>query len=64
MVKPENVATLRLYGGLGFERAGICTLEEALRANGDAELIPEGVLGEEYTARTGLVMTMSIERKK
>lgn len=64
MVKPENVATLRLYGGLGFERAGLCTLEEALRANGDAELIPEGELGDTYTARTGIVMTLSMERKK
>lgn len=64
MVKPENVATLRLYGGLGFERAGLCTLEEALRANGDAELLPEGVLGGEYTTRTGIVMTLSMERKK
>lgn len=62
MVKPENVASLRLYDGLGFERAGLCTLEEALRANGDAELIPGGDLGEGYTVRSGIVMTLSLER--
>lgn len=64
MVKPENVATLRLYGGLGFQNAGKCTLEEALRANGDADLIPCGALDDHYTARTGIVMMLHLAREK
>lgn len=62
MVKPENVATLRLYDGLGFVRAGYCTLEEALRANGDADLIPRGALDDHYTARSGIVMLLPLTR--
>ncbi|KAL6853004.1 hypothetical protein ACO1O0_007553 [Amphichorda felina] len=64
MVKPENVATLRLYDGLGFERAGYCTLEEALRANGDTDLIPHGTLDDHYTARSGIVMLLHLVRGK
>ncbi|SPO04665.1 related to GNAT family acetyltransferase [Cephalotrichum gorgonifer] len=64
MVKPENVATLRLYDGLGFERAGYCTLEEALRANGDTGLIPAGTLDDHYTTRSGIVMVLPLERMR
>ena len=64
MVKPENVATLRLYDGLGFVRAGYCTLEEALRTNGDADLIPRGGLDDHYTARTGIVIQLPLARVK
>lgn len=64
MVKPENVATLRLYDGLGFERAGYCTLEEALRANGDTDLIPRGALDDHYTTRSGIVMLLHLARGK
>ena len=64
MVKPENTVTLRLYEGLGFKHAGRCTLEEALRANGDAELIPMGELGEKYTARSGIVMLLHLARQR
>lgn len=62
MVKPDNVATLRLYGSLGFIETGRCTLEEALRANGDADFIPEGPLGPKYTTRSGIVMAMRMDR--
>ncbi len=62
MVKPENTVTLKLYGGLGFERAGLCTLEEALRANGDNDLIPSGELSERYTTRSGIVMLLRLDR--
>ncbi|KFY50575.1 hypothetical protein V496_09297 [Pseudogymnoascus sp. VKM F-4515 (FW-2607)] len=62
MVKPENVATLRLYDGLGFERAGYCTLEEALRANGDTDLIPRETLDDQYTTRSGIVMLLHLAR--
>lgn len=64
MVKPENVATLRLYDGLGFERAGYCTLKEALEANGDADLIPRGTLNDHYTTRSGIVMLLHLARVK
>ncbi|ETS85323.1 hypothetical protein PFICI_03348 [Pestalotiopsis fici W106-1] len=63
MVKPENTATLHLYKSLGFEDAGRCTLEEALRANGDSELLPHGDLPEKYTTRTGLIMDLSLNRE-
>ncbi|RSL57215.1 hypothetical protein CEP53_006548 [Fusarium sp. AF-6] len=46
MVKPDNTATVSLYERLGFAKTGMCTLEEALRANGDEDLIPTGKLGE------------------
>lgn len=62
MVKPENTVTLRLYEGLGFKHAGRCTLQEALMANGDADLIPAGELDERYTARSGLVMLLHISK--
>ena len=64
MVKPDNVATLGLYSGLGFVETGRCTLEEALRANGDGEMVPEGPLGPKYTTRTGIVMAMRMERSR
>ena len=56
MLKPENSAALRLYERLGFIWTGACTLEEALRANGDADALPAGVLMDKYTARTGMIM--------
>lgn len=61
MVKPDNVATLRLYGSLGFVETGRCTLEEALRANGDAEFIPKEPLGPKYTTRAGIIMAMRLD---
>jgi ribosomal protein S18 acetylase RimI-like enzyme len=62
MVKPENVATIRLYNRIGFEHTGLCTLEEALRANGDGHLIPEGKLEEKYTSRSGIIMALQLNR--
>ncbi|KAM4057301.1 acetyltransferase (GNAT) family protein [Hirsutella rhossiliensis] len=62
MVKPENQVTLGLYRGLGFVDAGRCTLEEALKANGDADLLPRGTLPEKYTTRSGIVMTVNLDR--
>ena len=62
MVKPQNTVTLKMYGGLGFFDAGLCTLEEALRANGDSEFIPAGPLTEKYTSRSGIIMALELKR--
>lgn len=64
IIKKENEASLRLYDGLGFERAGFSTLEAALRANGEAELIPGGVLEDKYTSSSGVVMVLPMARGK
>ncbi|KAH6999376.1 hypothetical protein EDB80DRAFT_724622 [Ilyonectria destructans] len=45
MIKPENEVTIVLYVSPGFEDSGACTLEEALKANGDAELLRSLSLG-------------------
>ncbi|KAF5137733.1 N-alpha-acetyltransferase RimI [Metarhizium anisopliae] len=63
MVKPDNLATLGMYQSLGFERTGFCTLEEALRANGDADMIPEGVLEKKFTTRTGITLALHLGRE-
>lgn len=63
MVKPENTATLRLYGGLGFVRDGLCTLGEALWANGDAGLITGDGKDDKYTVRSGIVMVLRLKRR-
>ncbi|KAH7141474.1 hypothetical protein B0J13DRAFT_556906 [Dactylonectria estremocensis] len=63
MVKPENTATIQLYNGLGFQHTGLCTLEEALRANGDSDLIPKGKLDERYTTRSGIIMALRLDRE-
>jgi len=62
MVKPENTVTVKLYEGLGFVQAGRCTLAEALRANGDAEMVPEDGGGQKYNERTGLIMVATFQR--
>ncbi|EKG16089.1 hypothetical protein MPH_06784 [Macrophomina phaseolina MS6] len=62
MVKPNNTASVKLYAELGFVFAGKCTLEEALRANGDGELVPEGGGGQKYQQRVGLIMAATLER--
>jgi GNAT superfamily N-acetyltransferase len=62
MIKPENGITINLYRSLGFVDAGTCTLEEALRANGDAELLPSGPLSDKYTKRSGKVMVLMLDR--
>lgn len=59
MAKPQNVVTLRLCGSMGFEDAGRCTLEEALRANLEEEQIPKEMpLPEKFTSRSGIIMEM------
>jgi ribosomal protein S18 acetylase RimI-like enzyme len=62
MVKPENQVTLGLYASIGFERTGTCTLEEALRANGDADLLPPEPLPERFTNRGGIIMALHLKR--
>ncbi|OAL07132.1 hypothetical protein IQ06DRAFT_7477 [Phaeosphaeriaceae sp. SRC1lsM3a] len=62
MVKPENVATVKLYQALGFTDAGRCTLAEALIANGDEALVPADGGGHRFQDRTGLIMDMSLHR--
>lgn len=51
MVRPENLMIVKLYESLGFFNAGACTLEKALRANGDGGWIPQGTLPEKYTVK-------------
>ncbi|KAK4497254.1 hypothetical protein PRZ48_011704 [Zasmidium cellare] len=57
MIKRDHQEVRVLYEGLGFEEVGRCTLGEALRANGDGNLIPEGE-GEtaRFNTKGGLVM--------
>ncbi|GAD91627.1 GNAT family acetyltransferase [Paecilomyces variotii No. 5] len=62
MVKPENQATVSMYRNLGFVDAGRCTLAEALRANGDADMVPSDGGGEKFNKRGGLIMTLSLRR--
>ncbi|VUC30408.1 unnamed protein product [Clonostachys rosea] len=62
MVKPDNHITLGLYRSMGFVDAGTCTLEEALRANGDADLLPPGLLPEKYKSRSGKIMALVLDR--
>lgn len=61
MVKADNLTTLGLYRSLGFAETGRCTLEEALRANGDDEFIPAEPLGPKYTTRAGIIMAMRLD---
>ncbi|KAK9426625.1 putative N-acetyltransferase domain-containing protein [Seiridium unicorne] len=63
MVKAENQVTLGLYGSMGFVRTGTCTLEEALNANGDSDLIPPAPLPDLFTRRGGVIMALDIPRK-
>lgn len=64
MVKPDNHAAVKLYRQLGFVEAGRCTLAEALVANGDADLLPEGYEGDvKYTARSGFIMMVDLSRR-
>lgn len=62
MVKPENHATVSLYRRLGFAEAGMCTLAEAMVANGDNDLLPEDISGDKYSSRSGLIMISEICR--
>ncbi|KAF2664863.1 hypothetical protein BT63DRAFT_428824 [Microthyrium microscopicum] len=63
MVKRQNVAPLKMYESMGFKSAGLCTLAEALIANGDSDMIPEGELPEAFTSRGGVVMTLELDKK-
>ncbi|KAM0230013.1 hypothetical protein ACHAPO_009565 [Fusarium lateritium] len=63
MAKPENTAAIRLYERLGFKHTGHCTLEEALKSNGDGHLIPKGKLENKYTTRTGIIMATQLHRE-
>ncbi|KAH6874290.1 hypothetical protein B0T10DRAFT_499059 [Thelonectria olida] len=63
MVKFGNTSTARLYKGLGFEDSGTCTLEEALRANGEGYLVPKGMLEEKYTGRSGMIMALRLDKE-
>lgn len=62
MIKPDNTGAVRLYEGLGFEHAGMCTLAEALKANGDGDALPADGGGERYQRRSGYIMTLHFER--
>lgn len=58
--KPENTTTVTMYAGLGFVDAGRCTLAEALRANGDGEMVPEDGGGPKFNQLTGLIMAVTL----
>lgn len=60
MVKADNYATIALYRNLRFEEVGMCTLTEALIANGDELSLPEDVSGPKYSALTGLIMMLCV----
>ncbi|KAI5459098.1 hypothetical protein BGZ63DRAFT_415756 [Mariannaea sp. PMI_226] len=61
MVKPQNVASVKLYQSLDFVDCGRCTLEEALTING--EDIPENPSADKYRVRSGYVMALQLERQ-
>jgi ribosomal protein S18 acetylase RimI-like enzyme len=63
IVKPENTAVIRMYENLNFIDAGRATLAEALRANGDDDLIPIDGGGVKYQSRGGVVMALEIARR-
>lgn len=60
MIAPDNQAACALFGSLGFSDAGLCTLVEGLRGNGEA--VPEGVLSAEHTTRAGIIMAITQNR--
>ncbi|KAG2009381.1 hypothetical protein GB937_007784 [Aspergillus fischeri] len=63
MVKWGMEAAVRLYQQLGFEEVGSCTLAEALIANGEGDLLPEGYEAQEkFCARSGHVMLQCFTR--
>ncbi|PKX90062.1 GNAT family N-acetyltransferase [Aspergillus novofumigatus IBT 16806] len=65
MVKWGMEATARLYQQLGFEEVGSCTLAEALIANGEGDLLPEGYeVQEKFCARGGHVMLQRFTRDR
>ena len=59
MIHPDNVVVKKLYDGLGFVDAGLCTLAEALISNSDDILLPvdhgKSDPGK-YLNRRGLIM--------
>ena len=59
MIHPLNVVVKKLYDGLGFVDAGICTLAEAYISNFDDNMLPadlERSNPEKYWLRRGLIM--------
>ncbi|GFG18096.1 hypothetical protein IFM5058_08829 [Aspergillus udagawae] len=63
MVKWGMDAAVRLYEQLGFKEVGSCTLAEALIANGEGDLLPEGYEAQEkFCARSGHVMLQCFTR--
>ncbi|KAF4179619.1 hypothetical protein CNMCM8694_001561 [Aspergillus lentulus] len=65
MVKWGMEAAVRLYQQLGFEEVGSCTLAEALIANGEGDLLPEGYeVQEKFCAPSGHVMLQRFTRDR
>ena len=63
MVKPGMHATIRFYEKLGFIEVGNCTLAEALIANGDGDILPEGYEKQEkYNVPTAHVTMQGFTR--
>lgn len=62
MIKPENTLVLKMYQDLGFVDYGRCTLAEALKANGDGDMIPVGGDDEKFHRRSGLIMALILHR--
>jgi ribosomal protein S18 acetylase RimI-like enzyme len=65
MVKWGMEPAVRLYQQLGFEEVGSCTLAEALIANGEGDLLPEGYETHgKFCARSGHVMLQRFTRDR
>ncbi|KAF4187857.1 hypothetical protein CNMCM8927_007535 [Aspergillus lentulus] len=65
MVKWGMEAAVRLYQQLGFEEVGSCSLAEALIANGEGDLLPEGYeVQEKFCAQSGHVMLQRFTRDR
>ena len=62
MLKADNQAVAKLYEHIGFMHSGKCTLAEALLANGDGHLMPSDASSAKYSTRTGLIMSIYIQR--
>ena len=62
MIKPDNIASIRLFGKLGFGQNGRCKLAEALEANGESA--PEESLDPKYATRSGWIMHRTVDRSQ
>lgn len=60
MIRAKNLGSISLFRKIGFEDAGLCTLAEALSANG--EKIPNNLGSEVLHVRGGVVLKYTIDK--